>query len=243
MHIYSLRRSIASVAVAAGASFLCAGAPAHAALNWEGQSGVFLNTLAYPLGANKLETAYHYVDLGKVGAVHAANITYGVGGKAEIGYTRVFVDVSGLKDQNLYHAKYQFVKETKDTPAVAVWALHRDHSGPGSTTDYGVVATKILSVIQDHPVIVSLGARSTQSLGQGVYGIGERELRFDGAIAVFVTKKVIAGAEFRQQVGSKAWGDLAVRYVATENLTLDLGLANLGDGFRDQLALGVTWAF
>lgn len=243
MHIKTRNCFVVVGVIVAAAAFALAAAPARAALNWEGQSGVFMNALAFTLGANKTEAGYHFIDLDSVGNIHTASVTHGLGGKAEVGYTRVFTDVPGVNDQNIVHAKYQFLPETKDTPAAAVWVLHRDLVGAGSTTDYGVLASKVLSVIKDHPVIVSLGARSTKSLAQGLYGIGDREMRFDGLVAVFVTQNLIVGGEFRQQVGSEAWGDIAARYIVNKNLNVDVGLANFGKGFRNQLALGATWAF
>ncbi|MCC6483261.1 MAG: DUF3034 family protein [Armatimonadetes bacterium] len=243
MHIKISHRLVTVAALAVSAALILPAPGAHAALNWEGQNGVFLNALAYPLGANKTEVAYHYVSLDQVGAVHSASVTHGLGGKADIGYTRVFVDVPGLKDQNIVHAKYQFVAETKNSPAVAVWVLHRDLDGSKSDQEYGIVATKVFSDVKDHPIILSAGVRSTPSLGQGVYGLGSHKVRFEGLVAIFVTKNLIVGTEVRQQVGSKTWSDLAARYVVNKNLNLDIGLANLGQGFRNQLALGATWAF
>src|SRR5690242_3425733 len=68
---------------------------AHAqALNWEGQTGIFVTPLAYVVpsdakGFGKPVVAYHYLDGGSVlGGFNQFSITEGVFHRVEFGYTR-----------------------------------------------------------------------------------------------------------------------------------------------------------
>ena len=215
---------------------------AHAALNLEGQSGVFLNTLAYPVGASKVEISAHSVDLDDLGSVTTYNLATGLKGNLEFGFTGITSSVSGVNDQSLFLGKWQFVKETKTSPAVAVWAIHRSLTDGPTSTDYGLSVTKIVTVAK-RPLVLDLGARSTRAIGHGLFGFqDDRELKLEGSAALFVTPKFAVGTEFKQQIGGRAWHDIAFRWVATPNLNIDFGIANLNSSLDNQVALAATWA-
>src|ERR1700733_3089649 len=64
------------------------------ALNWEGQTGVFVTPLAYTVpssdsGISMPVVAYHYLNAGPVlGGFNQASVTVGALGRLEFGYTR-----------------------------------------------------------------------------------------------------------------------------------------------------------
>lgn len=235
-----MKTKITSILLTAAAALLLQ-ISAQAALNWEGQSGVFLNSLAYPLAPSVTEASAHWVDLDKLGSVSTYNITTGLKENVEIGYTRYASNVNGVKNQNNLHVKWQFAKETKEAPAIALWALHRSLQGSDNDTEFGLTVTKVFQV-EKHAVIVDLGARSTKSLGLGLFGVGdERKTRLEGALGIFVTPKFILATEFKQQVNARAWTDIAARYIVNDNLNLDAGIANFAEGIDSQLALAATY--
>lgn len=216
---------------------------AHAALQLEGQSGVFLNSLAYTTNKSKFETSSHWVDLGDAGTVSTYNITTGLKRNVELGFTRLQSGVDGVKDQNLLLAKWQFQQEDKKRPAVALWAINRGVSGSNSSLDLGVSATKILPVAK-RPLVIDFGVRSTKAKGLGLFGFNnDREFRWEGSFALFATKRFAIGTEFKQQIGAKAWRDIAFRYVASDKINIDAGIANLGPGLDNQIALAITRAW
>lgn len=213
----------------------------QAALSLEGQNGIFLNSLAYPIGQNQVELSSHYVNLSGLGTVGTHSVATGVGKNVELGYTRIGSSVSGVKSQDLLNAKWQFNKESSSAPAVAAWVQSRSVSGNGTSPDYGISATKLVK-LGTHPTVLDLGVRSTKALGLGLFGFNnERKLKLEGSAAVFVTKKFAVGAEFKQQINGDAWKDIAFRYVASDSLNIDAGIADLGPGLRRQIALAATW--
>lgn len=236
----TLRTATTLLAAAALATMT---AHSHAALNWEGQTGVFLNPLAYTAAEGTHEVSGHFISVDSAGSVKSLSYTAGLKGNVELGYTRVFTDVAGVNDQNIVHAKWQFLPERDETPAVAVWALYRDAESGGSGTDFGVAATKIV-MAGDKPLVLDLGVRYTDASGHGLFGFtGDEKLKLEGSIAYFVLPNLAVGAEFRQQPGTRTWKDLAVRYVVNEHLNIDVGLADLGPTIDNQLALGFTYAW
>ena len=214
----------------------------YAALQLEGQSGIFLNSLAYTIPDGSWEISNHNVNLDNLGSVATYNVSTGLGNNIEVGYTRITSSVTGVNDQNLLLAKWQFAPETKSTPGTALWAIHRDVSGAKSSTDIGLSATKVLTVA-NHPLVIDLGVRSTKAIGLGLFGFQkDRELKFEGSAALFVTKKFAVGTEFKQQVGGiDTWKDIAFRFVPSDSLNIDFGIANLGPSLDNQVALAATW--
>lgn len=235
---YPVRTSITFVVLAV---MMTAGS-AHAALNLEGQSGVFLNSLAYTTPTGKAEVSSHYVNMDNLGSISTFNVNTGLSRDLELGFTRLSSAVSGVNDQNVLLAKWQFKKETKSIPAVAFWTISRNLSGGSGSTDFGVSATKLLN-FGKFPTVVDLGVRSTKGLGLGLFGFSDdRKLKLEGSFATFVTKNFAVGAEFKQQIGADAWTDIAFRYVASDSLNIDAGIADLGAGLGNQIALAATWS-
>jgi hypothetical protein len=234
---------ITSLAALVGASLALAALPAAAQLSWDGQSGVFLNTLAFAAPRGSVQGASHYINLDPAGYLVTYGVAAGLRNGIEVGITRVNSHVTSVADQNVLQAKWQFVTETPVVPAAAAWATNRTIIGVGDATDVGITATKVLPVPK-HPVIVSLGLRSTKALGNGLFGIAaNRKVKWEGDAAVFVTSKLIVGGEFREQIAGRTWTDFAVRYLATDRLNVDVGVANFAPGLSSQVAAGLTWRF
>ncbi len=225
----------------AAASALLAGAPVFGALNLEGQSGVFLNSLAYTLPANQMEVASHYVNLDVLGDVATYNFSLGVKDNLEFGFTQITSDVGSVADQSVLLAKYNVAKESKKSPAVSLWTIRRELEGGSSALDLGVIATKVYTVGK-RPLIVDIGVRSTKALGLGLFGIGDdRELKWEGAVGYMVTPKLCIATEQKQQIDGETWKDIAVRYHASKHLNIDAGVADLGPGIDNQVAFALTW--
>jgi len=216
--------------------------PCFAALDWDGQTGVFLNALAYTAKPSSVEVATHNVDLGKLGSASTYNVILGFKGNVEVGFTKYVTSVTGIQNQSVEQVKWQFLPETKSRPAVAVWGTNRKLSNGPSASELGLSATKVLH-IGKLPLVADVGLRSTTALGMGLFGIGdERKTLFEGTVALFVTKNFAVGTEYKQQIDARAWRDIAFRYVASPSLNVDLGIANFATGLSNQLALAVTYA-
>ena len=215
---------------------------AHAALQLEGNSGVFLNTLAGTLAQGKYEAATHYVDLNAAGTVSTFNLSAGLQNNIELGVTRLSTDVAGVSDQNIYLAKWNFGAENAQKPALSVWAQYRDLIDGANSTDYGVSATKTTTLL-GYTTILDLGVRSTKAKGLGLFGYqADREYKLEGAVAFVATKNLVIGTEFKQMVDSRVWRDVCARYTLNSNLNIDAGYANMGPGFDSQLAFAVTYS-
>jgi len=216
---------------------------ARAQISWEGQSGVFLNPLAYPIAPGKVQASAHYIDLERVGTISTFSVAGGLRGNVEIGFTRIASGVTGVASQNVIPVKWQFVKETSKIPGVAANIIYRDLVGTGSITDYGLTGTKVLKA-GTSTVIVSGGFRYTKALGVGLFGIADSaRVRWEASAAIFVNPKLILGAEYKEQIGARAWRDIALRYLYSKNLTIDVGLANFAPSLSNQVAAGITWAW
>jgi len=213
-----------------------------AALSFDGQSGVFLNPLAYTIKASGIETSAHTVDLDALGSVQTYNLAFGLKGNVELGFTKYASNVTGVKDQNVFAGKWQFMPESKTSPALALRAVQRTLVDGPSDTEFGISATKIVSVGKN-PLVLDLGVRSTKSLGFGLFGVGsDRHTLFEGSAAFFVTKNFAVGTEFKQQIDARAWHDIAFRYVASPNLNLDFGIANFNNALDNQVAFALTYS-
>lgn len=235
-----MKKLATTISLALLAALVIAGA-ATAALHLEGQSGVFLNALAYPVAASKVEVSSHTVDLDDLGSITTYNFATGLKGGVELGYTGIASSVTGVKDQSLFLGKWQFAKEAKKSPAVALWAIHRSLTDGPSSNDYGLSATKVVQ-LANRPLVLDAGVRSTRALGLGLFGFQkDRETRFEGSAALFVTPKLAVGTEFKQQPGVRAWHDIALRWVPSKNFNLDFGIANLNSALDNQVALAATW--
>ncbi len=89
---------------------------------------------------------------------------------------------------------------------------------------------------------MDLGLRSTKALGLGLFGIGNsRETKLEGSAALFVTPKFAVGTEFKQQIDASTWTDIALRYIASNTLNIDAGIADFGPSINRQFALAATY--
>ncbi len=178
---------------------LCIGprSAAGQALNWEGQTGVFVTPLAYVApspdrGLAAPIIAYHYLDAGKVlGGFHQLSITDSAFHHIEFGYTRDFHQdgsTSGLSNLwgdgfNTFHAKLNFLSENIAgihwMPALSTGFVVRSqvHNVGGilesqNTTneDFYVVATKTVTRFRKLPLVFDFGCKATNASLLGLAG-------------------------------------------------------------------------
>ncbi len=183
---------------AAVATLLVSGTSHYAnaqALNWEGQTGVFVTPFAYttPTRSHGFGTpvvAYHYLNAGSViGGFHQFSITEGVADRIEFGYTRS-ENQSGSSALsalwtggfNAFHAKANLLREDIGrhnwTPAISIGFVARQgiHHVTGvlegttkSNADFYAVATKTFSQIKV-PVVLNVGVKATNAELLGLAG-------------------------------------------------------------------------
>lgn len=164
-------------------------APAHAQLNWDGQTGGLFTPFAYVSGSpshgiGRPELAFHYMNAGPVlGNELQASITFGFLKIGEIGYTRSFNvegDVPGLSRLfangfNTGHIKFKLLPENlhgaKFVPAVAAAAVVRtqvrrvtevDERENTTATDFDVIATKTIDELSV-PILLNFGVKLTNA--------------------------------------------------------------------------------
>ncbi len=167
------------------------------ALNWEGQTGVFVTPLAYvvPSNTNGLGipvVAYHYLSGGSVlGGFNQVSITEGAWRRLEFGYTRDIhssgsdAALSGLWSSgfNVFHAKLNFLPENVArhtwVPAVAIGFVARTQvqnvggalaGRDTNNADFYVVATKTVTSIRSLPLVFNFGYKSTNASLLGLAG-------------------------------------------------------------------------
>jgi hypothetical protein len=167
------------------------------ALNWEGQTGIFVTPLAYIApsadnGPGAPIVAYHYLDAGKVlGGFHQLSITDAAFHRLEFGYTRTFHQdgsTAGLSNLwgdgfNAFHAKLNLIPENISghgwMPALSAGFVVRSqvHNVGGAinnqdTTneDFYVVATKTITQLKKLPVVLDFGCKSTNASLLGLAG-------------------------------------------------------------------------
>ncbi len=229
--------SLAVLLAMAGAS------ASFAALSLEGQSGVFLNASAYVMEGNKFEVAGHWVDIDG-DSVYSFSISKTFLDSLEVGYTHYTTTNSGTPQMHNVLAKWQFLRESKEIPAASLWAINRNLTkGGGSTVDIGLSISKKWQA-GSVPIVTTLGVCNTKAWYLGLEGKGgDREYLFEGSICLGVTKQLWLGAEFKEMKNARTWTDFAARYYITEDLNLDVGIANLTDTLDNQWALGATYKF
>jgi hypothetical protein len=167
------------------------------ALNWEGQTGVFVTPLAYVApspdnGFSPPILGYHYLNGGKVlGGFHQLSITDSAFHHLEFGYTRTFhqdgntVALSNLWGDgfNAFHAKLNFLSENIDgrpwMPALSVGFVVRSQvqnvggaiQGQNTTNeDFYLVATKTVTKFRKLPLVFDFGAKVTNASLLGLAG-------------------------------------------------------------------------
>jgi hypothetical protein len=118
-------------------------------------------------------------------------------------------------------------------------AINRDLGGALTGLDYDqkdgydftLTASKTM-MVQDWPVIVSLGSRMSRAAEFGLLGFTDDELvTFEGNIATMLTDRLVVGAEYRQKGEALAevdglleqedsWWDVHAAWICNENTTL-----------------------
>jgi hypothetical protein len=166
------------------------------ALNWEGQTGIFVTPLAYVVpspdrGFAPPVVAYHYLNAGKVlGDFHQLSITDSAFHHLEFGYTRSIhqdgsTDLSNLWSDgfNAFHAKLNFLSENVAAhhwmPALSVGFVVRSQvrnvggvlqDKDTTNEDFYVVATKTVTKVRKLPLVFDFGCKATNASLLGLAG-------------------------------------------------------------------------
>lgn len=225
------------------AAFLTFGlSTAYAQSTWDGPTGAFLNPLAINIAEHKTQGSVHYLDLQPAGSLTTFGAKYGLTDRLETGITHANLSVGGSNKVDIFHAKYLLRPLEPGKPGLALGAVLRDAHGGPSTSDFYLAATHIFPTKK--PIIASVTVRSTNALGSGLFGkAGDRTTEFGGFLGVQITPNLIPNVEYFEQPGGPAWKDVGVRYIASPTTTVDFGVADVGDGLDNQIALGITHQF
>jgi hypothetical protein len=167
------------------------------AINWEGQTGVFVTPLAYTVpssnhGFGRPVVAYHYLNGGQVlGGFHNFSVTIGAFGRVEFGYTRTVHQegsTAGLSNlwgggYNSFQGKFNFLQENAARkawlPALSVGFVARTQvsnvigvlqNKSTSNADFYAVATKTVTRIPKLPLVLNFGYKETNASLLGIAG-------------------------------------------------------------------------
>jgi hypothetical protein len=163
-------------------------------LNWEGQDGIFVTPLAYPVPSTEKSlgrpiVAYHYLDAGSVlGGFHQASVTVGAFDRLEFGYTRNLHQsgtTAGLSDLwgdgfNVFHGKLNLVRERRGwLPALSAGFVARSQvqnvggvirKKETNNADFYMVATKTVTQVRKLPLVFNFGFKATNASLLGLAG-------------------------------------------------------------------------
>jgi hypothetical protein len=163
-------------------------------LNWEGQDGIFVTPLAYPVPSTEKSlgrpiVAYHYLDAGSVlGGFHQASVTVGAFDRLEFGYTRNLHQsgtTAGLSDLwgdgfNVFHGKLNLVRERRGwLPALSAGFVARSQvqnvggvirKKETNNADFYMVATKTVTQVRKLPLVFNFGFKATNASMLGLAG-------------------------------------------------------------------------
>ena len=178
---------------------------------------------------------------------------------------------------NNFNARVQLIKEndfgTKWLPAITFGTDYKinsristiNHDLGGALTkigisgnqgvDFTLYASKLLTVIPNHPVLIDVGARETRGQELGLLGFSSKySLLFEANAAIFLTDWLILAGEFRQQpnaynttalsplIGkSDNWETVDVAWIVNKHLTIATAWGHFGNVVNAQ-ANGV-WGF
>jgi len=210
-----MKTSFRFLLLAAAAILLVSGTSHYAgaqALNWEGQTGVFVTPLAYTTSTQTHNwgtpvVAYHYLNAGPVlGGFHQFSVTEGVADRIEFGYTRS-ENQSGHSALsplwtggfNAFHAKANLLREHIGrhnlAPAISIGFVARQginnvtgvlQGQTKSNADFYAVATKTFSQIK-LPLVINVGVKATNAALLGLAGNApDFKARAFGAVAVAI---------------------------------------------------------
>jgi hypothetical protein len=167
------------------------------ALNWEGQTGVFVTPLAYTVPSSDRSfgrpvVAYHYLNGGQVlGGFNNFTVTMGAFRRLEFGYTRTVHQEGSTPSlssfwgsgYNAFQGKFNFLKENAANkgwiPAVSIGFVARTQipnvigAPPNKSTnnaDFYAVATKTVTNIPKLPLVLNFGYKETNGSLFGIAG-------------------------------------------------------------------------
>ncbi len=167
------------------------------AINWEGQTGVFVTPLAYTVPSKDASfgrpvVAYHYLDGGEVlGGFNNFSVTMGAFRRLEFGYTRTVHQegsTPGLSSlwgsgYNAFQAKFNFLQENAARkqwlPALSIGFVARTQvpnvagalkNTTTNNADFYAVATKTVTNIPKLPLVLSFGYKETNASLLGIAG-------------------------------------------------------------------------
>jgi len=132
-------------------------------------------------------------------------------------------------------------KRALDGPIAAAVGAAQDQG-----LDFTLSATKLFL---SHSVLVNTTARLTKGNQNGLLGFGsatdsDYSLQFEGSLAYQLSRRFVAGAEFRTKpdnlgLGEDNWFDIFAAYAVTDAVTLTTAYADLGSiaTFEDQRGL------
>jgi len=192
----------------------------RAQLGWEGETGVFVTPMAYTASAANQKihpvVAYHYFGAGSViGDFHEVSTEFGLGQRAEAGYTHEFHVLGGNAGlsplwQNgfdIFNGKVNLLpenyKKNPAVPAISVgfmartgdrnvgnYLTYNNAKNDGkSNGDIYVVATKVVTqVSKKMPIVLNAGVRGTNAELWGMGGNApDWQARPFGAVAFVFT--------------------------------------------------------
>lgn len=197
-------------------------------LNWEGQDGIFVTPLAYPVPSGDKNfgrpvVAYHYLDAGEVlGGFHQVSVTMGAFNRMEFGYTRNFHQegstpvLSKLWSSgfNAFHGKLNLMSERRAwRPALSLGFVARTQvqnvggviqHRETNNADFYAVATKTLTQIRHLPLVFNVGFKATNA---SLLGLAGNAPAYQGRVfgaAAFALKgpgrsTILLGSEVLQQ--------------------------------------------
>ena len=197
-------------------------------LNWEGQDGIFVTPLAYPVpsgdkGFSRPIISYHYLEAGEVlGGFHQVSVTMGAFNRIEFGYTRDIHQEGGTASLsklwgsgfNAFHGKVNILSERRAwRPALSVGFVARTQvqnvggvitQKETNNADFYVVATKTVTQLRKLPLVFNMGFKATNA---SLLGLAGNAPAYQGRVfgaAAFAVKgpgrsTILLGSEVLQQ--------------------------------------------
>lgn len=176
------------------AALLCVAGWTHLAsaqaLNWEGQTGVFVTPLAYTVPSKDASfgmpvVAYHYLNGGQVlGGFNNFSVTMGALRRLEFGYTRTVHQAGSTavlsslwgSGYNSFQGKFNFLQENAARkqwmPALSIGFVARTQvpnvagalrNTTTNNADFYAVATKTVTQIPKVPLVLNFGYKETNA--------------------------------------------------------------------------------
>jgi hypothetical protein len=189
---------------------------------------------------------------------HGAALTWG--DRLELGYARQSLDVRPLDtaiDQDVIGAKVRLAGRAPYTalPQIALgvqYKRNRDFDGvpallgaeDAEDVDVYLAASKLFfAAAFGRNLFTNLTLRASRASETGFLGFsGDRELRLEGSAGIFLTDRLVVGAEWRQKPGGldgvreSDWSDVFVAWFPARHLSVTAARLDLGDVvlFEDQ---------